>query len=848
MSTFLTYTIDSGNAVPTPGTTDFCFTIGVENKGGGPVILQYFQIAIPIGDGENDLTPTDDTASIAYKVTTGWDASPSVSAAGDYYNVTFGYTGKGGLLISPGDNAIAFSIDNITVNSCLGTAECMVIESTESPKPPPSPPSPPVVNQGDFSFTKSYPPTPNFSFSTDNYVVPAGSEVTVSWSGPTGWIYTITCGDTVLPQPTANVGSYIQILQYPTTFTAQATQTGQPPLGPIQFTIRVTPSIVFTGVGQTNNGVNQLVLAWSTLYASQLTGSWTTESLHLSNDGYIAPHNDWTSSQYYLTATSDDPNDKNTQQETCLVIPPVVNSFAPGSLQQDETGRYYMVLAWNVSGAFYVKGSWVVDDTVQFNPIDQSLNIYAPFAAGYTITAYVLDVCATGTIQTANYFAVPIIEQFNGTVDANTLALNWNVQPGNQNSPPLSVHGSWQSGSLSATGSQTLNCPYASSYTLTALGLVSGQSTQQEITIPWRVVETVPINHLPSLSCIAPDNTNCLVGFNGIEDNSGNITALYGVYIISNGKIASQINIDVNSEQCTAMLATSDGKTVLFVIDVSIIGVSKVLSYDINTAQPINCFQPVVGNLIALTPDNSYLYAIDIQYLERFNLASGELDVVNMPSYSWDKVTCMSITPNGEYLFIGVGVNASGIGHLIPVSVQSNTLLSSIVLANKNPCSIAFTPDNQYALVVSDNDNTVLVIDLSSLSVTATLTVDANPQSIVITPDGRYAFVGNTGSDTVSVIDADAFTVVKNIPVCSGSKSLVVAPDSSCVVVSNNTSNVSVIGVETLSIVQTLHIYATSSLILPPPAFAPDGSSLYIVSGLSGELGKYAVLVLNRFS
>ncbi len=833
MPTLLTYEINNDNLVPTPGSLDFYFNISVENRGGMPVTLQSFQIAIPMGDGENDLTPIGDTASIEYMAPASWFSSGSVSAAGDSFNVTFHYSNNNGILISPGGNALPFTVGNITVNSSSGTADCMLTEHTESPTP---------VNQIEFSFTKQ--PTPTSpSFYASSYVVQAGDDVVVYWAGPAGWTYTITYGDKQLPQTTDNEGSQSFTLLTPTIFTLQLTQTGQTPHSPVQFTVKVTPCIIFTGMAQTNDGINQLVLAWSTLYASKLTGSWINGSLDLNSadlPAQIVPYN--ASSQYILTATSDDPTDALQYTKACMVSPPVVNSFAPGSLQQDDNG-YYIVLAWDVSGAFYVESSWA--GTTQFNANDQSAPIYAPFAAEYTITATVLsDVYTTNTIQTASYISTPVIEQFTCSVNANTLGLNWKVQPADENPAILSVHGSWQPGSsasLPATGSQTLNSPYASSFTLTANGLVSGQSIQQELSILWGVVECIPFKYLPNnLSCIAPDNATCLVGFYGIEDNNGNFTFLYGAYIVSNGKIANQINIPFNPY--TNMLVTPDGKTLLLVFQ-KFDELWEALSYDIATAQANGSYDLGLASIVAITPDNSYLYAAHLALTTRFNLASGGSNEIKMPYYTGANVTCMSITPNGETVLIGVSTDASGNGYVIPLTVQSNTLPPAIILANKNPCAIAITPDNQYALVVSDNDNTVLVIDLSSLSVTATLTVDANPQSIVITPDGRYAFVANTGSDTVSVIDANAFTVGQSIPVGSGLKSIIVSSDSRYVVVSNS-SIVSIIDVETLSVVQTMHVYAMSNLTLPPPAFSPDGSSLYIVSGIYGDFDNYSVLVL----
>jgi YVTN family beta-propeller protein len=849
MATLLTYTVNSGNAVPTPGTADFYFNISVENNGYSPVTLQCFQIAIPIGDGENDLTPIDDTAAIEYQASNGWAASGVKSAAGDYYNVTFYYTVKGGFLLSPGANPIPFTVGNITVNSCAGTADCQLTEYTESPT---------ATNQGEFSFTKPYTPL-SISFTASSYVVQAGDEVTVYWSGPAGWTYTITCGDEQLSQTTVNQGSHSAKLLTPTIFTLQLTQTGQISPSPVQFTVKVTPCILFTGVGQTNGGSNQLVLAWSTQYASKLTGSWIAGSLELNSADLpappIAPNNGWTSAQYMLTATSDDPTDALQYTKACAVAPPVVNSFAPGPVQQDENG-YYMILTWEVSGAFYVESSWA--GTTQFNANDQSAPIYAPFAPEYTITAYVLsDVSTTQSIQTASYFSTPVIEQFTSAVSANTQVLSWNVQPGNSNSAVLSVYGSWQSSSsasLPTKGSHTLNDPFVSSYTLTAHGLVSGQSTQQEMNNLWWVAEAISLENLPSLACISPIDNTYIVEFSWLKDNNKNITFGIGATIISNGRITNNIYINSGLDPCSRILVTPDGKTLLFVMQNCLDQLWSVSAYDINTAQPVKNYELGLASIVAVTPDNAYLYAAHTTLTTRVNLASGETNVIKMPDYTGANVTCMSITPNGETVFIGVSADFSRTGYVIPLTVQSNTLLPAIVLPNTNPCAIAFTPDNQYALVVSDNDNTILLIELSSLSVINTLMVYANPQSIAITPDGRYAFVANAGSDTVSVIDVNVFTliqampVIQAIPVSSGLKSIAIAPDSSCVVVSNsatvsNISTVAIIDVKTLSVVQTLHAYSFNSSSIPSPAFSPDGSSLYLLSTDGGN-GSFSVIVL----
>ena len=142
-------------------------------------------------------------------------------------------------------------------------------------------------------------------------------------------------------------------------------------------------------------------------------------------------------------------------------------------------------------------------------------------------------------------------------------------------------------------------------------------------------------------------------------------------------------------------------------------------------------------------------------------------------------------------------------------------------------------------------NNTVLLIELSSFAVTDTLSVGNKPQSIAITPDGRYAFVGNEGSHTVSVIDIVAFTVVQAITVGSGSKSIAVAPDGRSVIVSN-ASIVSIIDVETLSVVQTTQVYSVSAPIIPAPAASPDGSRLYLVGETESISTPFSAMVLKN--
>ncbi len=66
---------------------------------------------------------------------------------------------------------------------------------------------------------------------------------------------------------------------------------------------------------------------------------------------------------------------------------------------------------------------------------------------------------------------------------------------------------------------------------------------------------------------------------------------------------------------------------------------------------------------------------------------------------------------------------------------------------------MAITPDGAYVYVTNEfGGNKVSVINTSSNTVVATVSVGNNPMDVAVTPDGAYAYVANSGDGTVSVI------------------------------------------------------------------------------------------------
>ena len=86
------------------------------------------------------------------------------------------------------------------------------------------------------------------------------------------------------------------------------------------------------------------------------------------------------------------------------------------------------------------------------------------------------------------------------------------------------------------------------------------------------------------------------------------------------------------------------------------------------------------------------------------------------------------------------------------IDISTNTVTDTVSVGSF-PNDIAITPDSDFAYVANSVSDNVSVIDTSTNTVIDTVTVGSEPFAIAITPDGDFAYVVNTSSDNVSVID-----------------------------------------------------------------------------------------------
>ena len=89
----------------------------------------------------------------------------------------------------------------------------------------------------------------------------------------------------------------------------------------------------------------------------------------------------------------------------------------------------------------------------------------------------------------------------------------------------------------------------------------------------------------------------------------------------------------------------------------------------------------------------------------------------------------------------------------------------------KGPREVAITPDGGRAYVSNKDDNSLTVVDLAALAVTATVTGPKiqSPEGLAFSPDGKRLYVASSSQNAVLVFSPDTNQVVKDIP--SGGKS-----------------------------------------------------------------------------
>jgi YVTN family beta-propeller protein len=168
------------------------------------------------------------------------------------------------------------------------------------------------------------------------------------------------------------------------------------------------------------------------------------------------------------------------------------------------------------------------------------------------------------------------------------------------------------------------------------------------------------------------------------------------------------------------------------------------------------------------------------------------------------------------------------------IDMSSNTVAATVSVGG-NPYGIAITPDGSRLYVANQSSNSVSVIDTASNTVVATVAVESMPTGVAVAPDGSNVYVTNYGafSSSVSVISTASNMVVATVSVGNNPSAVVVTPDGTrAYVVNSSGASVSVINTATDAVDTTVSIAGQPYWI----ALTPDGSHAYVTNRSLGSV------------
>ncbi len=182
----------------------------------------------------------------------------------------------------------------------------------------------------------------------------------------------------------------------------------------------------------------------------------------------------------------------------------------------------------------------------------------------------------------------------------------------------------------------------------------------------------------------------------------------------------------------------------------------------------------------------------------------------------------------------------------IAVINTSSMDVEEFFFAGNHPNDMAFSSDDSYIYVTNGDSDSVSVIDALARKIIFQVSVGAMPHGICISPSGEYVYTADMDSNTVSMIDTWSNSKVTCIKVGKCPVEVVPSADGRyvfaiCSYLGNDRNGtVSVISTHNYSVIKTIDI----GMIPIQGAISNDGRMLFVTNMGSNDV--YAI-DLNRF-
>ena len=156
------------------------------------------------------------------------------------------------------------------------------------------------------------------------------------------------------------------------------------------------------------------------------------------------------------------------------------------------------------------------------------------------------------------------------------------------------------------------------------------------------------------------------------------------------------------------------------------------------------------------------------------------------------------------------------------------------------------SPGARFALVASETDGNVAVIDLNTEKAVKTLPTGKVPHAMAVTRDGKI-FVNNRGSKDLTLLDGMALQATGTIPLPARSFQVALSPDEKTLAVTYiDAVKLSLVDVSTNAVVKTVELGRPPAgefkgMMTKHPYWSPDGKFVYVADAVNKVIAKVDV-------
>ena len=172
----------------------------------------------------------------------------------------------------------------------------------------------------------------------------------------------------------------------------------------------------------------------------------------------------------------------------------------------------------------------------------------------------------------------------------------------------------------------------------------------------------------------------------------------------------------------------------------------------------------------------------------------GKVAIANMQSFrveeridAGDVPVRLAMQPDGKYLWIGNNSPDKGKSGVTIIDIRTKKIASTLTLGLGHH-ELAFTPDGKFALVTSETDDKLTIINTENFKVANTVNTGGHPVGVTISSDGKQALIAE-GSGALDVFSLPELTLQKSILLKSGITNLTLTPDGHWAFVLNPNQN-----------------------------------------------------------